>query len=55
MFAILTAARSGEVLGATWDEIDMEKATWTVPGTRMKGKRLHRVPLSEPAMALLRE
>jgi integrase len=53
MFAILTAARS--VLGATWDEIDLDKAVWTVPAARMKGGREHRVPLSEPAMAVLRE
>jgi integrase len=53
-FLILTSARSGEVLGATWDEIDMESGTWTVPANRMKMKRLHRVPLSEAAMVLLR-
>lgn len=52
-FTILTAARSGEVLGATWGEIDLEEATWTVPAARMKGKRLHRVPLSGAAVAIL--
>jgi integrase len=52
-FAILTAARSGEVRGATWDEIDMASATWTVPGSRMKSGRPHRVPLSDAALALL--
>ena len=50
-FAILTAARSGEVLGATWDEIDAD--TWTVPRERMKGGRSHRVPLSPRCLAIL--
>jgi integrase len=53
-FAILTAARSGEVRGATWQEIDLEAATWTIPAGRMKAGTEHRVPLSAPAMALLR-
>jgi integrase len=54
-FAILTAARSGEVRGATWDEIgDLEKAEWTIPGERMKARKEHRVPLSQPALDLLR-
>jgi integrase len=52
-FAILTAARSGEVRGATWDEINMEEATWTIPAQRMKAGREHRVPLSKPALAVL--
>jgi integrase len=52
-FAILTAARSGEVRGATWSEIDIEKRLWTIPGERMKGGRTHRVPLSDTAMAVL--
>jgi integrase len=52
-FAILTAARTGEVLGARWAEIDMDAAVWTVPAERMKATREHRVPLSEPALALL--
>lgn len=52
-FAILTAARSGEVRRATWDEIDMQAKVWTVPAVRMKAKRPHRVPLSGAAMALL--
>jgi integrase len=51
--AILTAARSGEVRGATWTEIDLEGRTWTVPAERMKGGREHRVPLSEAAASLL--
>ena len=45
-FLILTAARTGEVLGATWAEVDFEKQTWTIPATRMKAGREHRVPLS---------
>ncbi len=52
-FTILTAARSGEVLGARWSEIDLDAAIWTVPAGRMKGGREHRVPLSEPALAVL--
>jgi integrase len=54
-FAILTAARSGEVLGARWEEIDLETKVWTVPPERMKGGREHRVPLSERAMVILIE
>lgn len=54
LFLILTAARSGEVRGATWAEIDMDAALWTVPAERMKAHRPHRVPLSSDAMALLR-
>ncbi|WP_199873492.1 site-specific integrase [Ideonella sp. A 288] len=53
-FAILTAARSGEVRGMTWAEVDLAAMLWTVPAQRMKGGREHRVPLSAPAMALLR-
>ncbi len=52
-FAILTAARSGEVRGATWGEIDTDAATWTVPAARMKAGREHRVPLPLEALALL--
>ncbi|MGH7118238.1 MAG: tyrosine-type recombinase/integrase, partial [Acetobacteraceae bacterium] len=52
-FAILTAARSGEVRGATWAEADLERGTWTIPASRMKGGRVHRVPLSPPALAIL--
>ncbi len=52
-FIILTAARSGEVLGATWREIDLAGKAWTVPGARMKAGREHRVPLSEAALAIL--
>ena len=54
-FAILTAARSGEVRGATWSEIDMERREWRIPGDRMKAGEEHRVPLSEAAMGVLSE
>lgn len=54
-FAILTAARTNEALGATWGEIDLAHAVWTIPGSRMKAGREHRVPLSEPALAVLRQ
>src|SRR5262249_51792011 len=54
-FVVLTAARSGELLGATWDEIDLAKRVWTVPGERMKGGRKHRVPLSNRAIELLKQ
>jgi integrase len=53
-FLILTAARTGEVVGAVWDEIDFDAKTWTVPAARMKGRREHRVPLSDRAVDLLR-
>jgi integrase len=52
-FCILTATRSGEARGATWDEIDLERAVWTIPGNRMKAKKAHTVPLSSAAMAIL--
>lgn len=52
-FAILTAARSGEVLAARWDEIDMASKVWTVPAKRMKAGREHRVPLSARALEIL--
>ena len=54
-FLVLTAARSGEVRGATWDEMDLDNATWTVPAERMKSRREHRVPLSEWALQVLGE
>ena len=54
-FTILTAARTGEVIGATWDEIDLEEAVWTIPARRMKAKRSHRVPLSARAVAILKK
>lgn len=53
-FVALTAARSGEVRGATWDEIDLEKALWVIPGARMKMDREHRVPLAPVAVELLK-
>jgi integrase len=52
-FLILTAARAGEVFGATWDELDLEKGLWTIPGNRMKAGKEHRVPLSERALAVV--
>jgi integrase len=52
-FLIFTAARSGEVRGAQWSEMDMAGGTWIIPASRMKGGREHRVPLSSPAMAVL--
>jgi integrase len=52
-FAILTAARTGEVTGAKWSEIDLEARLWTLPVERMKAGREHRVPLSETARAIL--
>lgn len=54
-FLILTAARSGEVRLATWDEIDTEAATWTVPASRMKAGIEHRVPLCDRALVILVE
>jgi integrase len=53
-FAVLTAARSGEVRSAVWSEIDLAVAMWTVPAARMKSGREHRVPLSKPALNLLK-
>ncbi|WP_219762110.1 tyrosine-type recombinase/integrase [Neoroseomonas alba] len=52
-FAILTAARSGEVRGATWGEIDLDRRLWVIPAARMKVAKEHRVPLSAPALAIL--
>ena len=54
-FLILTAARTGEVIGAKWDEIDLSAALWTVPAERMKTGNEHRVPLSPRAVAIIRE
>jgi integrase len=54
-FTILTAARSGEALGARWTEIDAEKAIWTIPPQRMKASREHRVPLSSAVLKLIAE
>jgi integrase len=52
-FLILTAARTGEVIGATWNEIDLTAKTWAVPANRMKGNREHRVPLSNRAIEIV--
>jgi integrase len=52
-FLILTATRSGEALGTTWDEVDLEEKLWTIPGARMKSGREHRVPLSAAAVAII--
>ena len=54
-FAVLTAARTGEVRGMTWGEVDAEARVWVVPGARMKMGQLHRVPLSDAALAVLAE
>lgn len=54
-FTILTVARSGETLGATWAEIDLDAAVWTIPADRMKAAKEHRIPLSAPAVAILQE
>jgi integrase len=54
-FLILTAARTGEVIGARWNEIDLFDKTWTVPAARMKAHREHRVPLSARALSILAE
>lgn len=51
--AILTAARSGEVRGATWNEIDIAGRVWIIPAERMKAEKEHRVPLSDAAIILL--
>lgn len=53
-FLILTAARSGEVRGALWDEFDLDAAVWTVPAARTKAGREHRVPLSDQALEILK-
>ena len=54
-FAALTAARTGEVLGASWGEFDLAAKVWTVPADRMKAGREHRVPLSEAALVVLEQ
>lgn len=54
-FAIFTAARSGEVRGMTWAEVDLDAKLWTVPASRMKAGREHRVPLPERAAEILKE
>ena len=54
-FTIITAARTGETIGAKWREIDLKQKLWTVPAERMKSGREHRVPLSERAVEILEE
>ena len=54
-FTILTAARTGESIGATWNEIDLVAKTWTIPAVRMKASREHRVPLSNDALTILND
>jgi integrase len=54
-FAILTATRTGEVLGAKWDEIDLGGRVWTIPAERMKAEREHRVPLSDGALEIVHQ
>ncbi|MBS0588608.1 MAG: tyrosine-type recombinase/integrase [Proteobacteria bacterium] len=52
-FAILTAARSGEVRGALWPEINISERLWLIPADRMKAGREHRIPLSDAAIVIL--
>lgn len=52
-FTILTAARTAETIGMTWDEVDLKERTWTVPATRMKAGREHRVPLADQVLGIL--
>lgn len=54
-FLILTAGRTNEVIGARWSEMNREAALWTIPGRRMKAGKEHRVPLSQAALAVLRD
>jgi integrase len=53
-FLILTATRTGEVIGARWDEIDLKEKLWIIPAGRMKARKEHRVPLTDPALKLLK-
>jgi integrase len=54
-FAILTAARTGEVIGARWDELDLAERLWTIPAERMKAGKEHRVPLSDKALTIVEQ
>jgi integrase len=54
-FTILTAARTNEAIGATWDEINLNDKVWTIPATRMKADKEHRVALSDKCLTLLNE
>ncbi|MBK8793909.1 MAG: tyrosine-type recombinase/integrase [Holophaga sp.] len=53
-FTILTAARTGEVISAQWDEFDLTKKLWTIPAERMKAGKEHTVPLSKRALEIAR-
>ena len=53
-FCILTATRTSETINATWDEVDVDAGVWTIPGSRMKGKKDHRVPLSPRSVEILK-
>jgi integrase len=53
-FVILTASRGGEVLGSTWDEVDLNAGVWTIPAGRMKAHREHRVPICSGAAVVLK-
>jgi integrase len=54
-FIILTAARAGEAVGATWAEVDLDEGVWTIPASRMKAGRIHRVPLSHETVTILQK
>ena len=54
-FLVLTATRTGETLGATWDEVDIGAKLWTIPASRMKAGKEHRVPLSNATLAVLQQ
>ena len=54
-FTILTAVRTSEAIGAKWSEVDLDEQVWTVPGERTKSGRPHRVPLSDRAVAILKD
>ena len=54
-FVVLTATRSGEARGAEWGEVDLDKAIWTIPASRMKAKKPHRVPLTPRCLSILKE
>lgn len=54
-FLILTATRTGEALGATWSEIDLDTNIWTIPGERMKAGKTHKIPMSERCIAIIRK
>lgn len=53
-FTILTAARTGEIIGARWSEMDLEAKLWTIPAERMKAKREHRIPLPSQVVEILK-